>query len=195
MLKQMMGLSDEKLSFYLVDSISYRSFTRLSCDDISSSALQANIVNIVNIVKITAPTWEQINHILLGTAAKQNIEKSRTVHIDSADRQYRDGNKYPRPTDSSLLWDCIRTMVRLLFQLKNAVAPEKLYFCDHSRSAKRLAFQSQYAPGARNKKYYGKLLKMAENTKNYLFKAMEANTSAFGALLLEQISSIIDFIQ
>jgi hypothetical protein len=86
-------------------------------------------------------------------------------------------------------------MVRLLLQLKNAVAPEKLYFCDHSRSAKRLAFQSQYARGARNKKYYGKLLKMAENTKNYLLKAMEANTSAFGALLLEQISSIIDFIQ
>lgn len=87
----MMRLSDEELSFYLVDSISYRSFNRLSFDDISSSALQANIV------KITAPTWEQINHILLGTAAKQNIEKSRTVHIDSADRQYRDGNKYTRP--------------------------------------------------------------------------------------------------
>jgi IS5 family transposase len=58
LLKQMMRLSDEELSFYLVDSISYRSFNRLSFDDISSSALQANIV------KITAPTWEHINHIL-----------------------------------------------------------------------------------------------------------------------------------
>jgi IS5 family transposase len=61
LLKQMMRLSDEELSFYLVDSISYRSFNRLSFDDISSSALQANIVNTV---KITAPTWEHINHIL-----------------------------------------------------------------------------------------------------------------------------------
>jgi IS5 family transposase len=70
LLKQMMGLSDEELSFYLVGSISYRSFTRLSFDDISSSALQ------INIVKITAPTWEHINYILLGTAAKQKIEKA-----------------------------------------------------------------------------------------------------------------------
>jgi hypothetical protein len=56
------------------------SATRLSCDDISPSALQANIV------KITAATWEHINHILLGSAAKQKIEKKS----DSADRQYRD---------------------------------------------------------------------------------------------------------
>ena len=67
-----------------------------------------------------------------------------------------------------------------------------MYFCDHSRSAKRLAFQIQYARGAKNKKYYGKLLKLAESTKNYLLNAMEANPSSFGALLLEQTSSIID---
>jgi IS5 family transposase len=182
LLKQMMGLSYEELSFYLVDSISYRSFTRLSCDEISSSGLQANIV------KITAPTWERINHILLGSAAKQKIEKGRTVRIDSTVTE----TNIHAPTDSSLLWDCIRTMVRLLSQLKNAVAQEKLYFCDHSRSAKRLAFQIQYARGAKNKKYYGKLLKLAESTKNYLLNAMEANPSSFGALLLEQTSSIID---
>jgi IS5 family transposase len=124
---------------------------------------------------------------LLGTAAKQKIEKGRTVRIDNTVTETN-----IHAPDSSLLWDCIRTMVRLLLQLKNAVAPEKLYFCDHSRSAKRLAFQIQYARGAKNKKYYGKLLKLAESTKNYLLKAMEVNTSAFGALLLEQTSSIID---
>lgn len=184
-LKQMMGLSYEELSFYLVDSISYRSFTRLSCDDISPSALQANIV------KITAPTWERINHILLGSAAKQKIEKGRTVRIDSTVTE----TNIHAPTDSSLLWDCVRTTVRLLSQLKKAESPEKLYYCDHSRSAKRLAYQIQYARGTKNKKYYVKLLKLAENTKKYLFKAMETHPCAFSPLLLMQASSIIDLTQ
>ena len=178
----MMGLSYEELSFYLVDSISYRSFTRLSCNDISSSSLQANIV------KITAPTWERINHILLSSAAKQNIEKGRTVRIDSTVTE----TNIHAPTDSSLLWDCIRTMVRTLSQLKNAVGPAKLYYCDHSRSAKRLAFQIQYARGAKNKKYYVKLLKLTEDTKRYLCKAMETHPQAFSPLLLAQASSTID---
>jgi len=112
LLKQMMGLSYEKLSFYLIDSISYRSFTRLSCDVISPSALQANIV------KITAPTWERINHILSASAAKQKIEKGRTVRIDNTVTEIN----IHAPTDSSLLWDCVRTTVRLLSQLKKAGA-------------------------------------------------------------------------
>jgi hypothetical protein len=55
-----------------------------------------------------------------------------------------------------------------------------------------LAFQIQYAQRAKNKKYYGKLLKLVVSTKNHLLKAMETNTSAFGALMLERTSSIID---
>jgi IS5 family transposase len=98
----MMGLSYEELSFYLVDSISYRSFTRLSCDVISLCALPANIV------KITAPTWERINRILLASAAKQKIEKGQTLRIDTTVTK----TNINAPTDSSLLWNCVRTTVR-----------------------------------------------------------------------------------
>ena len=76
LLKQMMGLSYDELAFYLADSFSYSSFARLSMP-VSASALQANIG------RLGATSWERINGVLLGSAARQGLEKGRVVRIDS----------------------------------------------------------------------------------------------------------------
>jgi IS5 family transposase len=100
LLKQMMGLTYNDLSFYLADSHSYRSFSRVE-NEPSSSNLQACISKLDN------ETWEKINHLLLADAAHTGVEKGRMVRIDST---VTETNIHP-PTDSSLLWDCVRVMV------------------------------------------------------------------------------------
>ena len=157
LLKQMMGLTYEELSFYLSDSSSYRSFSRI-CSEPSASSLQANIS------QLSADTWEKINHQLLATSARQGIEKGRTIRIDSTVTQ----THIHAPTDSSLLWDCVRAMVRLLRLFKGVMPAGSVPYCNHSRTAKRQAYAIQFARGAKMKKCYQKLLTLTQYTKEYL---------------------------
>jgi IS5 family transposase len=158
LLKQMMGLSYEELSFYLSDSISYSSFARVH-EPVSTSALQANIG------RICASTWEKINRLLLGTAARQGIEKGRTVRIDST---VTETNIHP-PTDSALLWDCVRVMVRQLSEFKKS---KGIDYSDHSKAAKRRAFQIQFSRGKKRKQQYVQLINLTRATQKYLLEGV-----------------------
>ena len=161
LLKQSMSLSYDELSFYLMDSLSYRSFARIESEP-SKSSLQACIG------RLDAQTWEAINHLLLADAAQQGIEKGRTVRVDSTVTE----THIHAPTDSSLLWDCVRVMVRLLTQLKEAVAPGCLSFCHHKRAAKRKMYIIEFARGANKTKHYKELLKLTKRTQGYLQQAL-----------------------
>jgi transposase, IS5 family len=161
LLKQMMELTYQELSFHLSDSYTYSSFARVFTT-VGSSSLQENIS------KIKASTWEKINHIMLESAAQQNIEKGRTVRIDST---VTEANIHP-PTDSELLWDCIRVMVRYLNRLKSM---KKIIFCDHSKSAKKRAFNIQFSRGKNKKTLYAQLIKLTMKTKNYLSNGISLN--------------------
>jgi IS5 family transposase len=127
LLKQMMGLSYEELSFYLEDSLTYRSFSRIHKKTPSASSLQSVIS------AISAETWEKINRLLLKDVADAGIEKARTVRIDSTVT----ASNIHSPTDSSLLWDSVRIMTRILEQLREQLGKEKIVFCDHQRLAKK----------------------------------------------------------
>ena len=79
-------------SFYLADSLSYRSFTRIE-NEPSASSLQSCIC------LIDASLWEKINTSILAETASMGIEKGRMARIDST---VTETNIHP-PTDSSLL--------------------------------------------------------------------------------------------
>ena len=92
LLKQMMGLTYDELSFYLEDSLSYCTFARVDyLNGPSKTCLQSCIS------KIDAPTWESINRILLADSAAKGIEKGRMVRIDSTVTE----SNIHEPTDSS----------------------------------------------------------------------------------------------
>ncbi len=154
-LKQMMSLSYEELSFYLNDSISYQSFVRTTINP-ATSTLQSNIS------LIDAKTWEAINRILLLDCNKMGIEKGRTVRIDST---VTESHIHP-PTDSSLLWDCVRTLVRVMKKVQEAATAGTVSFVDHSRSAKRAAWDIEFSRKSKKDKLYRKLLGLTQQTLN-----------------------------
>ena len=62
------------------------------------------------ISSIRAESWEQINRTLLASASESKLERGRVVRLDSTVT----AALIHEPSDSSLLWDAVRVMVRLL---------------------------------------------------------------------------------
>ena len=105
LLKQYRQLSYEELAFHLEDSASFRAFARLPWAwSPKKSVLQKTIS------AIRAETWEAINRTLLASARQEKLEDGRVVRLDSTVT----AALMHEPSDSSLLWDAVRVMVRLL---------------------------------------------------------------------------------
>lgn len=126
--KQMNGFSYEELAFHLADSSTYRSFCRFGIDQKppTKSRLQKNIK------RVKAETWAAINREVVLYAAAKGVETGRKVRTDCTVVK---SNIHP-PTDSSLLWDCVRVLVRLQAEAHEDFA---LSFADHHRRARRRA--------------------------------------------------------
>lgn len=128
LVKQMNSFSYEELAFHLADSSTYRAFCRFGIDErpLSKSTLQKNIK------RVSAKTWEAINRRLVLVANTMKVETGRKVRIDCT---VTEANIHA-PTDSSLLRDCMRVLVRLLGEAEQEYG---LPFINHNRRAKRRA--------------------------------------------------------
>jgi len=122
LIKQLRGISYDFLAFELGDSQSYRRFCRISIADTppSASALQRDIK------KIRPETFEEINRLLVGAAAEDGIEKGRKVRVDCTVTE----TNIHKPSDSALLGDCGRVLIRKLHATNGFVGVK---FIDHSR--------------------------------------------------------------
>jgi len=130
LLKQYRQLTYEELAFHLLDSASFRAFARLPLNwTPKKAALQANIA------AMTDTTWEAINTQLLGAARQAGVERGTMWRVDSTVID----SPIHAPTDSTLLLDGVRVMVRLL----EAGAPT-LTWHNHSRRAKERARAIRY---------------------------------------------------
>ena len=77
-LKQYRNLTYEELAFHLVDSRTFRAFAKLEWGQKpAASTLQENIK------ALSEATWETINHIIIQHAVKLDLEKGRTIRLDS----------------------------------------------------------------------------------------------------------------
>lgn len=152
-IKQMNGFSYEELEFHLADSSSFRAFCRLGEFDksYSRSTLQENIK------KITPVTLEQLNRAMVGYAQRQGLETGAKVRVDSTSVE----SNIHEPTDSSLLFDVVRTLVRLMKKGRKLGAR----FHNHQRQAKSRAYQIFNAKKSEDRvPLYRDLLKITENT-------------------------------
>ena len=185
LLKQMMGLTYDELSFYLQDSLSYNSFARIdSPKGYSDSCLQSCIS------KLDAASWEAINRLLLEDAATKGIEEGRMVRIDSTVTE----THILSPMDSNLLWDCVRVMVRLLKKVVPILEPGTFTFCDRSRAAKRRMNTIAYARGSNKVKQYKQLIKNTKETRDYLNEALGKDSRVvdpFKFMQLEQEATVL----
>ena len=146
-LKQYRELTYEEMAFHLEDSDAFRSFARLEMGQYpSKSILQENIK------AITEETWEAIHRDILGYAAREEIEKGRTIRVDSTAVE----TDIHRPTDSTLLSDGVRIITRWLTEGKELVPRPQYQFSDHAglQTAKMLVIawtlmkkQEKFDPG------------------------------------------------
>ena len=138
LLKQHRQLSYEELAFHLEDSASFRAFARLPMGwTPKKSALQKTIG------VIRAESWETINRTLRGRARQQNVEDGSVVRLDSTVT----AALMHEPSDSSLLWDAVRVMVRLLKEADSLLGGAAIAWRDRRRAAKKRARAIQFIRG------------------------------------------------
>lgn len=163
LVKQMEGYSYEKLAFHLLDSVCYRGFCRIGFAQkgFKKSALCKNIK------RIRPETWEAINRVLLAEANENGIEKGRECRVDCTVVS----TPIHHPTDSGLLWDCVRVLTRLLKQAREAF--EQVVFTDHTKRAKRRMLGVMNAKDAKSRKeHYKDLLNVTAWTVGYAQQAV-----------------------
>lgn len=158
--KQTEGFSYEDLAFHLLDSRCYRSFCRIGFTHkgFRKSALCDAIK------AISAETWEAINRIIVAYAEDKNIEKGRQSRMDCTVVC----SNIHEPSDSALLWDAVRSITRMLGQLKDHAQDLSITFSDHTKVAKRRMLAIQYANSKKLRhRLYKDLLKVTKKVVSY----------------------------
>jgi transposase, IS5 family len=179
LLKQHRQLSYQELAFHLEDSASFRAFARLP----HAWSPQKSVLH-QTISAIRAETWEQINRTLLASARELKLERGRVVRLDSTVT----AALVHEPSDSSLLWDAVRVMVRLLEEAKAWLGRAELGWRDHRRAAKQRARAIEFTRGRpRRVQLYRELIRTTRVTLAYLQQAAaQLATTADGAVALWQ---------
>jgi IS5 family transposase len=164
--KVLFGFTYVDLAFHIVDSRAIRRFCQIG---IADKGFKKSVLN-KNIKAISERTWQAINENLLGYAKDDEIEKGRQVRIDCTVVE----SNIHYPTDSTLLWDAVRVLTRLLNQGKCVMALKQLHFKDHQRVAKRRMLAIQYAKSNKARKpLYKDLIKISRKCVGYANSAID----------------------
>ena len=184
--KALRGFTYEELAFHLVDSRCYRHFCRIGVahEGFAKSTLHGAIK------ALSAETWEAINRLLMAYGEDKTIEKGREVRIDCTVVD----SPIHHPTDSSLLWDAVRSITRILAQLKAQTQGAQITFKDHTRRAKRrmLGIYNGRSKAVR-KKLYRDLLYVTECVLGYARSALrklEGACCLYPAKLMEELRAL-----
>jgi transposase, IS5 family len=154
LVKQMFDMSYDELAFHLQDSFQLRAFCRLSP---SASPPRKSTLH-ANISAIRPGTWEAVNRALLVGARQQRVEDGRWMRTDATVVE----SNIHHPLDSSLLWDGVRVLTRILLRAHESYGTSS---CNHARRAKRRSVAILHAGTMeRRRPLYRDLLKVANKT-------------------------------
>jgi IS5 family transposase len=127
-LKHLLNVSLRKLAFLLADSLSMRAF--LGLEPGVKAPPRSTLQN--NVRKVSPETWGRIHQSFARSNEVAEFESGEKVRIDPTVVE----TNIHFPSDSSLLWDSIRTLTRLMRRGSEWFA--EVEFEDRSRIAKRL---------------------------------------------------------
>ncbi len=175
LVKQLGSFSYDELAFHLADSTSYRAFCRIGIREKIPTAktLQRN-------VKMVQPrTLEKINGLLVQHAIAADVEDGAKIRVDCTVTE----TNIHEPTDSSLLRDSVRVLVRLIDRAREYV---DVAFTDHQRRAKRRDIAIQHARNTEERlPLYKDLIKVTQRTVSTAERAIAAFSSTYPSQALE----------
>lgn len=143
LLKQQRQLSYEELAFHLEDSASFRAFARLPLRWSPKKSVLHHTIS-----ALRPQTWEAVNQALLVSAQQEKLESGATVRIDST----VSAALMHQPSDSTLLWDAVRVMTRLLRRAGRLPEAPAIRWRDRRRLAKKRARAIDYSRGKAKKR-------------------------------------------
>src|SRR6201985_3425108 len=162
----------EELAFHLEDSASFRAFARLPMGWTPKKAVLQQTIS-----TITAASWEAINQTGVRSARQTRLEPAAMVRIDSTVVKAL----MHEPSDSSLLWDAVRVMTRLLKRADRLAGSAAISGRDYRRLAKKRAHGIPHSRGKQQKaKLYRELIAATRATKAALERALVLLTACVG---------------
>lgn len=163
LLKQMLQISYDDLAFHLSDSMSYRTFARITGGtNPKRSSLQASIR------QIKADTLEEVFQALSSAYFDRGIISLEKIRIDSTVVK----SNITTPSDSQLLNDGVRVLSRLLSKSRDATGV-KIRFTDKRKESKSLSFQIFNAKKAEKDTHYPKLLRSVDVVLKQVERALQ----------------------
>ncbi|RYZ67420.1 MAG: ISNCY family transposase [Proteobacteria bacterium] len=187
LVKQLGTFSYEELAFHLADSASYRAFCRIG----SMQRLPTPKTLQRNIKKVEPSTLERINVLLIEHAIAAEIEDGNQLRVDCTVVE----TNIHDPTDSSLLVDSVRVLVRLMDRAQEYVdAP----FTNHHRRAKRRGIGILHARTQDDRlPLYQDLLKVTNKTVTAADRVLAAFASTYShaELTAPLIFELVDSLQ
>jgi len=183
-IKQANAFSYEELAFHLADSRSYMRF----CGFTHPLEVPGKSALADNIKRISAKTWEQVNRIVVGYAEASGVEDGRKVRIDPTVTE----SNIHHPTDSVLLFDGVRVLVRILARARTSFG---VPFKNRLRRAKRRHMEILNAKRQSQRiKPYKDLLNLTRETLRYAEAAVPLLHGEQGlfAALAERLASELE---
>ena len=172
LLKQQRQLSYEELAFHLEDSASFRAFARLPLRWSPKKSVLHQTIS-----ALRPQTWEAVNQALLVSAQQEKLESGGTVRIDST----VSAALMHQPSDSTLLWDAVRVMTRLLRRAGRLPEAPAMRWRDRRRLAKKRARAIDYSRGkAKKRVLYRELIAAVQATRAELQTVAEGLPETVG---------------
>jgi IS5 family transposase len=195
LVRQLTGWTYEELAFHVLDSATYRTFCRIGA--LESPPKKSAIADALR--RVRATTLATLNAQLVTSPAARAIESATTVRMDSTVVPV---TIHP-PTDSSLLFDAVRVLDRLLRQVE-AESGFAAYH-HHVKVAKRRALAiAHLAPQATTQRRacYRELLEVTRATADYAtcaLASLDLLTTASGlsptaAKLRQQLIAVLPLV-
>jgi len=169
-LKQYRQVSYDELAFYLIDSYSFQAFARLPQTILPQKAVLQRTIS-----RIREATWEKINHVLLKHAQADGLERGQVIRMDSTATD----STIHEPSDSTLLWDSVRVLVRLFDQAQAIEGVPSLPYRNHQRRAKKRMRAIRYTRGQDKKAaLYKDLVQVTRTSLAYIDPVYQALTAS-----------------
>jgi len=184
LIKQYRQCSYRELHVSLADSLSIQYFARVDPHQIPArSTLQGNVSS------IKAETWERLNQRLVASVLGTEFEPGDRIRIDSTVSE----THILDPTDSKLLYDSLRVMVRFLKKVKPRSG---IKYVNHTRRAKRRWLGAHSAKQDSDRAaMYRDLIKDVDKTRVWVLAALESlKNQGFDDLLITHMEEFLPLV-